>query len=119
MGSLSAGYLKQIGEEVIGNSVGVFADESAFVGADGVEVAKQQNREIRIRSRCIDQDPFVHVFGPTVGIRTGCGHVFGYRHGVVVTVDCSRRTEYEFGDVVFFHHFQKCQSGIDVVAIVL
>ena len=46
---LAYGNLWDIGHEVIGNTVGVLTDESAYVCADGVKVAKEHDRPLVIR----------------------------------------------------------------------
>ena len=35
------GHLGDVGHQVVGDAVGVLADEAALVGADGVEIAQQ------------------------------------------------------------------------------
>ena len=40
---LTGGHLGNVGHQVVGNAVGVFANQAAFVGTDGVEVPQQHH----------------------------------------------------------------------------
>ncbi|CWR95982.1 Uncharacterised protein [Neisseria meningitidis] len=41
-------HLADIGQKVVGNTVGLFADQAAFVRADRVEIAQQNHAPARI-----------------------------------------------------------------------
>ena len=70
------GYLGDERQQVVGDAVGIFPDQTAFVGADGVEVAKQHNAEIGVCCGGISQDLLDHVFCPAIGIGAACSHGF-------------------------------------------
>ena len=55
LGQLAYGHLRDVGQQVVGNAVRVFADQAAFMGAHGVEVAQDGDAPARVCSGQVSQ----------------------------------------------------------------
>ena len=66
--SLANGGLSHVRNEVIRNARGIFADKSGLVGANGVEVAEQNNVPCGICGMNVGEDLFNHPFCPAVWV---------------------------------------------------
>ena len=68
---LAHSHLGDVGHEVVGDAVGVLADEAGLVGADGVEVAQQSHIQGGVRLADIGEDALGHGLGGAVGVGGG------------------------------------------------
>ena len=116
---LAHSHLGDVGHEVVGDAVGVLADEAGLVGADGVEVAQQSHVQGRVSLADIGEDALGHGLGGAVGVGGGThGEVLGDRHTGGVAVDGGGRAEHEVVAVVPAHHIQDDQRAVEVIVVV-
>ena len=69
-GALSNRYLGQVGHEIVGNTVGIFAYQPAWMRTYRVEVSQKHHVPLRIGFMNIGQDLLQHTLGPAVGVGT-------------------------------------------------
>ena len=62
------GGLRDVGHQIVGNALGVLADKSAFVSADGVKVAQQHRRPFGVCGAVVSEDLLAHILRPAVGV---------------------------------------------------
>ena len=116
---LAHGHLGDIGHEVIGDAVGVLADEAGLVRTNGVEVAQQGHVQAGVCLAHILQDALGEHLGRAVGVGGGTGgEVLGDGHTGGVAIDGCGRAEHEVVAVVMAHHVQNDQRAVEVVVIV-
>ena len=116
---LADGDLGDVGHQVIGDAVGVLADEAGLVGTDGVEVTQQGHVQLRVSLADIGQDALGEGLGGAVGVGSGTnGEILGDGHRGGVAVDGGRRAEHEVVAVVAAHHVQNDQCAVQVVVVV-
>ena len=83
--------LCDIGNEVVGDSVGVFTDSAALVSTDGVKVAEKADALFVIRSIEVLEDSFDIKFCCAVGVCCfAFRHIFFERRGVFAAVNGCR-----------------------------
>ena len=117
---LADGDLGDVGHQVVGDAVGVLADEAGLVGTDGVEVAQQGDVQLRVRLADILQNALGEGLGGAVGVGgLAHGEVLGDGHGGRVAVDGGRGAEHEVVAVVAAHHIQNDEGAVQVIVIVL
>ena len=116
---LAHSHLGDVGHEVVGDAVGVLADEAGLVGADGVEVAQQSHVQGGVSLADIGEDALGESLGGAVGVGGGThGEVLGDRHTGGVAVDGGGRAEHEVVAVVPAHHIQDDQRAVEVIVVV-
>ena len=78
---LADGDLGDVGHQVVGDAVGVLADEAGLMGTDGVEVAQQGHVQLRVSLADIGQDALGEGLGGAVGVGGGTnGEILGDGH---------------------------------------
>ena len=65
---LAVGDLGDIGKQVVRDAVRDFADQTALMGADRIEIAQQHRGKLLVRESQICQDAFIEEFGRAVRI---------------------------------------------------
>ena len=101
---LADGDLGDVGHEVVGDVVGVLADEAALVGADGVEVAQQRDVQARVGLAVVHQDALDEELGGAVGVGGAAGReVLADGHGGGVAVHGGGGGEHEVLHAVVAH----------------
>ena len=101
-------HLGDVGHQVVGDAVGVLADEAGLVGTDGVEVAQQGHVQAGVGLADILQDALSESLGGAVGVGGGThGEVLGDRHTGGVAVDGGGRAEHKL-----FYYYLLCQCGL-------
>ena len=116
---LAHSHLGDVGHEVVGDAVGVLADEAGLVGADGVEVAQQSHVQGGVSLADIGEDALGHGLGGAVGVGGGThGEILGDRHTGGVAVDGGGGAEHEVVAVVPAHHIQDDQRAVEVIVVV-
>ena len=74
---VSASDSLDIWHQVVGNTLGVFSDETRAMGTDGIEITKANCREVTIfRRDSILQELFYHGLGLPVWVSRADIHVF-------------------------------------------
>ncbi len=68
---LAHGHLGDVGHQVVGDAVGVLADEAGLMGADGVEVTQQADVQAGVGLADIHKDPLDDRLGRTIGVGGG------------------------------------------------
>ena len=116
---LAHGDLGDVGHQVVGDAVGVLADEAGLVGTDGVEVAQQGHVQAGVGLADIGQDALGEGLGGAVGVGGGTdGEVLGDGHAGGVAVDGGGGAEHEVVAAVAAHHVQNDQGAVEVVVVV-
>ena len=93
---LAHGHLGDVGHQVVGDAVGVLADQAGLVGTDGVEVAQQGHVQGGVSLADIGQDALGKGLGGAVGVGGGThGEVLGDGHAGGVAVDGGGGAEHE------------------------
>ena len=110
----------RLGHQVIGDAVGVLADQAGLVGTDGVEVTKQGHVQGGVSLADIGQDALGKGLGGAVGVGGGThGEVLCDGHAGGVAVDGGGGAEHEVAAIVAAHHVQNDQGAVEVVIVVL
>ena len=116
---LPRGNAGNIGHEIVGNPVRILAQQAGFVRADGIEIAQQHGAEVRIRGSVIPQNLLDHDFRPAVGVgRHISRHGFHIGHRILRAVDRRGGGENQLPAAEFLHDLQKCQRGIQIIAVI-
>ncbi len=77
---LAHSHLGDVGHQVVGDAVGVLADQAALVGTDGVEVAQQRHVQAGVRLADVLQNALGKGLGGAIGLvvaPTGKSSVMG------------------------------------------
>ena len=110
-------HLGDIGHQIVGHAAGPFADQSAGMGADGIEITQQDRRQFPVRRGRVGEDLFDHELGPAVRVGAAAGgQVLGQL--ALRAVDGGGRTEHDPLAAVVRHRFQQGQGAVQVVAVV-
>ena len=118
-GQLAHGHLGNVGAQVVGNAVGILADQAGFVRTDGVEVAQKGHIQRGIGLAHI----FQNALGESLGGAIGVG---GAAHGEILTDGHTGRIaihrcaggEHKVFAVITAHHIQNVQGAVEVVGII-
>ena len=117
---LAHGHLRHVGHEVVGDALGILADESRRVRADGVEVAEQHDVPLGVGRVEVGEDLLYHPLGPAVGVGAGLlGALLGERKLVRVAVDGAGAREDDGLAAVVAHDVHERERALDVVVVVL
>lgn len=134
--ALASGNLGEQGEQVVGDTLGVLAHDTAGVGTGGVEVAEQSTVPLLGLGLVAGLDGVValsvdHVgdgglngeLGVTVGVggtqRAVLGDGDHVRETGGVTVDGGRAGEDDVGDIVADHGAEQVDGAVDVDLVVV
>ena len=113
------GNLCDEGHEVVRNAAGIFPDQTAAVGADGVEVAQQTDGEIVHRVGGVAQDLLGHILGPAIGVGAVAGvGGLAQRHLVVAGIDRGGGGEDDVFHTVVAHGLTQADGGEEVVVVI-
>ena len=117
---LAGRHLRDVGQEVVGDAVGVLAEQAAFVRADGVEVAQQRDAPRGIGLPQIGEDLLDIELGGAVGVggRVGQRHILAEGDGILHAVDGGGGGEDDLFAAVRRHHFAEDEGAGEVVVIV-
>lgn len=110
--------LCDVWQEVVWNAVWIFADETAFMSTDWVEVTQQDDAPFLVSNIQVGKDLLDHNFG--VAVRIGCGgwHAFFERNWIVHAVYGCGGGENDLLAAVFTHALAEHQGAGDVVVVV-
>ncbi len=111
-------HLTDIGQQVVGNTVGIFPDKAALVGTDRVEVAQQHDGPAGIGFGEILQDLLHHQLGAAIRVGGAGGEIFPQRYRGRIAVDGGRGAEYQPEHAGFCHLFTQHQGAGDVVLVI-
>ena len=118
---LAGGDFHDVGHEVIWDAVGVLAEETGDVVADGIEVAKGDDIKLGVGYAEVFQDFFDHVFSLAVWV----GELDTSRKGfdalldTLVAVNGGGGGENELLHIVGLHRLEEVEGAGDVVVVVL
>ena len=117
---LAGSNLCHIGQEVIGNTLGIFTDETADMSTDRIEIAEQHDAPLIISTPDIGQDALLHRFCLSIGIgRDPFGALFSNRHKGGIAVYSCRGGENDLLAAVLSHHITEGQRGVEIISIIL
>ena len=114
----TGGHAGDIWQQIIGDALGQLTDQAGGVGADGVEIAQQHHRQLRVGGGLIPEDLLNHIFRPAVGVGAAGGHLLGKGDALRYAVDRGGGTEHDGVDVVVGHGLQQRQGGVQIIAVV-
>lgn len=110
-------HLGNVGDQIIGDAVGILPDQSRRVCADGVEIAEQRDPQLRVRLAAVRQNLLDKEFGISVGIGGGKRRVLPDRDGGRIALYRSGGGKHEFFDAVRPHFLQQHQRAAQIVGI--
>ena len=117
---LAHGNLRDIGHQVVGDALGVLADQARRMGADGVEVAEQHNVPLGVGGVNVHKDLLNHPLGPAIGVGRGLLGVFlGDGRVIRIAVDGRGAREDDGLAAMVAHNVDEHQGVLDVVVVVL
>ena len=117
---LTCGHTANVRHQVIGDAVGIVAQQTGLMSTDGIEVAQQDRAEVRVCGAVVGQNPLDHHLGPAIGRRRLNGrHFFLVGMGIVGTVNSCRRREYQLFAACLLHDFQKGQGAVQIISVIL
>ena len=117
---LAYGNLRHVGKQVVRDALRVLADESALMGADGVEVAQQHDVPLVVADVEVAQNAFEHALRLAVGIGglvLGAG--FGDGDELRLAVDGGARGEHDVLHAVGARYVAEYERAGNVVPVVL
>ena len=116
---LPARHLRHIGHQVVGDALGVFADEPRSVRAHGVEIAQQDDVPCVVCTEDVAQHEFLEVLARAVGVgRAADGALLGEGEVFGSAVDGRRRREDELLDAMRLHRFEEHKGAVEVVVVI-
>ena len=117
---LPCSHTANVRHQIVGDAVGIVAQQAGLMGTDGIKVAQQDGAEVRVCSAVVSQNPLDHHLGPAVRRRRLNGrHLLLVGMGIVGTVNGSRGREHQLLTARLFHDLQKCQSAVQIVSVIL
>ena len=117
---LTDGDLGDVGHQVVGDALGVLADQARRMGTDGIEVTEQHDVPLGVGGVDVHEDLLNHPLGPTIGVGRGLlGVLFGDRRIVRIAVDGRRAREDDGLTTVVAHDIDEHQGVLDIVVVVL
>ena len=117
--TLAYGHLGDVGHEVVGDAVGVFADGAALVCTDGVEVAEEHDVPFLVSLLHVHKHLFEHRLGLSVGVgAVALGALLGDGDDGRVAVDGGRAREDDVLAAVLAHDVEEDESAVHVVFVV-
>ena len=117
----AGGDFHDVRHEVVRDAVGVLAEETGDVVADGIEVAKGDDIKFRVGYAKVFQDFFDHVFSLAVGVGKldTSGKGFDALLDTLVAVNGGGGGENELFHTVRLHRLEEVEGAGDVVVVVL
>ena len=117
---LADSHLGDVGHEVVGDAVGVLANEAGGMRTDGVKVAQHGDVERRVGVAAVGEDALGKHLGGAVGVGGGPGgEILGDGHAGGVAVDGGRGGEDEVVAVMTAHDVQDVERAGQVVGVIL
>ena len=117
---LTDGDLGDVGHQVVGDALGVLADQARRMGTDGIEVTEQHDVPLGVGGVDVHEDLLNHPLGPTIGVGRGLlGVLFGDGRVVRIAVDGRGAREDDGLAAMVAHDVDEHQGVLDVVVVVL
>ncbi len=110
--------LADIGQQVVGNAIGIFANQTALMGTDRVEVAQQHDGPAGIGFDKVAQDLLHHQLGAAIRVGGAGGEIFPQRYRGGIAVNGGRGAEDQPEHASPGHLFAQHQGAGDVVLVV-
>mmetsp|Transcript_59436 Transcript_59436/g.140553 ORF Transcript_59436/g.140553 Transcript_59436/m.140553 type:complete len:323 (+) Transcript_59436:955-1923(+) len=111
-------HLGHVGHQVVGRAARVFADATALVSADRVEVAQGCGLPGRVGDAEVAQDLLAHQLGGAVGVGGRGRCILAQRQLLGGAVDRRARAEHHARAAVAPHHLAGVDQAAEVVAVV-
>ena len=119
LGPTPHGDLQHVGQQVVGDAVGVFTDQAGLMSADRVEVAQQGDRPARVGLGQPLEHVLGHQLGLAIGIRRQTGRaVLGDRHPRGIAIDGRRRAEHQLEDAGLGHRLAQRDAAADIGLVI-
>ena len=113
-------HLGDIGHQVVGDAVGVLADQAALMGADGIEIPQQGHIQRGVCCAVIGENALLEELGGAVGIGGAAGgEILPDGHGGRVAVHRGGGGKHKVLHTVGPHGLEQVQRADQVVGIVL
>ena len=117
---LAHGNLGDIGHQVVGDALGILADQARRMGADGIEITEQHDVPLGVGGVDVHKDLLDHPLGPTIGVGRGLLRILlGDGRVVRVAVDGRGAREDDGLAAMAAHDGDEHQGVLDVVVVVL
>ena len=111
-------HLGDVGDQVVGDALGVLPDAAALVGADGVEVAEDHQGEAGVGPVEVPQNLLGHQLGGAVGVGHREGEILSDGDGGRRAVHRGGGGEHQGKDLVLLHQLEQVQGAGQVVVVV-
>ena len=116
---LAYGHLRNVGQQVVGDALGILADQAALVRADGVEIAQQHNVPFVVAHVQVGQHLLQHGLRPAVGVRgVVLRAILGDGDELRLAVHRGARREHEVLHAVRAGHVAQGQRAREIVPVV-
>ena len=115
----AGGHLCNVGHQIVGDAFRVFANQSALVRADRVEVAQQRDLPLVVRFIQILQNLFDDQLGAAIRVGGRGWKVLFDRYAVRIAVDGRGRAENNILYLVTLHRLKQVDAAGDVVFVVV
>ncbi len=115
----AGGHLGNIGQQVIGDPVGILPDQPAGMRPDGIEIPQQAHAPLGVCRRQVRQDLLDHHLGIPIRVGSGGGHSLPERDRVIHAVNGGGGRKYDPAASCFPHGLAQNQGADQVVFIIL
>ena len=112
------GNLRHVGQQVVGNTFGVFANQPTLVCANRIEITQDGNAPSRVGRMVCPQHVFNNQLGVPIGVGCAEGMVLGQGQLLRYAVNRCRRTEYQGFDIALSHGLQKANGSNHIVVVI-
>src|SRR5690625_438099 len=112
------GYLCDVGHQVIGDVIRVFADAPALVSSHGIEIAQESYIPLLTGGMKVTQNFLNKQFCSTIRISSLKREILLYRHRVGIAIDCGGRAENQIENPMFLHHLTETECAGNVIMII-
>ena len=117
---LTSSHTANVRHQVVGDTIGIIAQQTGLVGTDRIEITQQDRAEVRVCGAVVGQNPLDHHLCPAIGRRRLNGrHLLLVGMGIVGTVNGSRGREYQLLTACLLHDLQKCQGAVQIIPVIL
>ena len=116
---LTDGDLGDVRHQVVGDTLGILADQARRMGADGIEITEQHDVPLGVGGVDVHKDLLDHPLGPTIGVGRGLLRILlGDGRVVRVAVDGRGAREDDGLAAMVAHDVDEHQGVLDVVVVV-
>ena len=113
-------HLRNIGNQIVGDTLRILSDQAALMSSDWIEIAQQNHVPLRISHMEICENLLQHALGLAVRIgNLALRAVLCNRHEGRISIYSGGGAEYNILDSMISHHIAQDQGACNVIMIVL